>query len=80
MEPGQPRQNLDRRAIAASLGGRLKHPVTIERLARDLGAPFQLVRQVVLDGAARKRPEYEYVDTVTEDGERRMRWRAIVRE
>jgi len=70
-------KNMSKSDIRASLPGRMRFPVTIERLARDIGAPRHLVSEVVRAMASARKPQIRVVGTVSEDGERRVAFQEI---
>ena len=65
-------ENLDRKDIKKSLYGRMRIPVTAERLAFLLKTPVQLVQAALKE--LHKRGYVKQVDSATEDGEVRLRW------
>lgn len=67
---------MDKKTIKVSLAGRLKHPVSAEWLAKEIGAPLLLVQEVLRAECRKKGAKIISVGTKTEDGEMRVMFQA----
>lgn len=67
-----PPKNMGRREVEISIAGRLRSPITIERLALAIDTPRGLVSEVVRRMARARNPKIVVVGTCVEDGETRV--------